>query len=81
MRSFMSRKADCWDNAPTESFWGSLKRARVQSKTFKARDEAKVEVMDWLAFYSATRLHSTLGYASPMNFEQSWWAAQQRKSA
>jgi transposase InsO family protein len=81
MRSSMSRKADCWDNAPTESLWGSLKRARVQGRTFKTRDEAKAEVMDWLAFYNASRLHSTLGYRSPMNFEKSWWAAQQRKSA
>ena len=81
MKSSMSRKANCWDNAPTESLWGSLKRARVQGKTFKTRDQAKAEVMDWLAFYNATRLHSTLGYMSPMKFEKSWWAAQQRKSA
>lgn len=81
MKSSMSRKADCWDNAPTESLWGSLKRARVQGRTFKTREQAKAEVMDWLAFYNATRLHSTLGYVSPMNFEKSWWAAQQRKSA
>lgn len=81
MKSSMSRKADCWDNAPTESLWGSLKRARVQGRTFKTREEAKAEVMDWLAFYNSTRLHSTLGYTNPMNFEKSWWAAQQRKSA
>jgi hypothetical protein len=78
MKSSMGRKADCWDNAPTESLWGSLKRARVQGKTFKTRDETKAEVMDWLAFYSAIRLHSSLRYTSPMNFEKSWWAAQQR---
>ena len=81
MRSSMSRKADCWDNAPTESLWGSLKRARVQGRTFETQEEAKAEVMDWLAFYKATRLHSTLSYTSPMNSEKSWWAAQQRKSA
>jgi len=56
-------------------------KTRVQGKTFKTRDEAKAEVMDWLAFYNATRLLSTLGDTSPMNFEKSWWAAQQRKSA
>jgi transposase InsO family protein len=37
--------------------------------------------MDWLAFYNATRLHSTLGYVSPMKFERNWLAAQTRKSA
>jgi len=79
MRSSMSSKADCWDTAPTESLWGSLKRTRVQGKTFKTRDEAKAEVMDWLTFFK--RLHSTLGYTSPMKFEKSWWPAQQRKPA
>jgi transposase InsO family protein len=81
MRSSMSRKADCWDNAPTESLWGSLKRARTHGNRFATRQEAQSEVMDWLAFYNATRLHSTLGYVSPMKFERNWLAAQARKSA
>ena len=49
MRSSMSRKADCWDNAPTESLWGSLKRARLHGKRFDTREAAQAEVMDWLA--------------------------------
>jgi len=81
MSSSMSRKADCWDNAPTESLWGSLKRARTHGRRFATRQEAQSEVMDWLAFYNATRLHSTLGYVSPMNYEKNWLAAQVRKSA
>ena len=81
MHSSMSRKADCWDNAPTESLWGSLKRARTHGNRFATRQEAQSEVMDWLAFYNATRLHSTLGYVSPMKFERNWLAAQTRKSA
>ncbi len=81
MRSSMSRKADCWDNAPTESLWGSLKRARLHGKRFATRDDATREVMDWLAFYNATRLHSTLGYISPMQHERNWLAAQEKKSA
>ena len=81
MRSSMSRKADCWDNAPTESLWGSLKRARIHGKRFATRQAAQSEVMDWLAFYNATRLHSTLGYVSPMNYEKNWLAAQVSKSA
>lgn len=81
MRSSMSRKADCWDNAPTESLWGSLKRARLHGRRFETRQAAQWEVMDWLAFYNATRLHSTLGYVSPMQHERNWLAAQQKKSA
>jgi putative transposase len=82
MKSSMSRKGDCWDNAPTESLWGSLKRARMQgNKRFATRALAKAEVMDWLAFYNATRLHSTLDYVSPMQFEQNWLAAQTQKAA
>jgi putative transposase len=81
MLSSMSRKADCWDNAPTESLWGSLKRARLHGRRFETREEAQCEVMDWLAFYNATRLHSTLGYVSPMQHERNWLAAQETKSA
>lgn len=81
MRSSMSRKADCWDNAPTESLWGSLKRARLHGRRFETRQAAQWEVMDWLAFYNATRLHSTLGYVSPMQHERNWLAAQAKKSA
>lgn len=81
MCSSMSRKADCWDNAPTESLWGSLKRARLHGRRFETRQEARDEVMDWLAFYNATRLHSTLGYVSPMQHERIWSAAQDTKSA
>lgn len=80
MRSSMSRKGDCWDNAPTESLWGSLKRARLHGRRFDTREAARCEVMDWLAFYNATRLHSTLGYVSPMQHERNWFAAQQKSA-
>jgi transposase InsO family protein len=81
MQSSMSRKGNCWDNAPTESLWGSLKRARIHGRRFETRQEAINEVMDWLAFYNATRRHSSLGYLSPMQFEANWLAAQFKKSA
>ena len=81
MRSSMSRKGDCWDNAPTESLWGSLKRACVYGQRFATREEAQAAVMNWLAFYNATRLHSRLGYVSPMQFEKNWLAEQVRRSA
>lgn len=81
MRSSMSRKGDCWDNAPTESLWGSMKRACVYGQRFTNREDAKVAVMNWLAFYNARRLHSRLGYVSPMQFEKNWLAEQARCSA
>jgi transposase InsO family protein len=83
MKSSMSRKGNCWDNAPTESLWGRLKVGRLYGRKFATRRQAMDEVIDWLNFYNHKRLHSTLGYVSPMTFEQRWTAAQQqdRKSA
>ncbi|NDJ15372.1 MAG: IS3 family transposase [Acidobacteriia bacterium] len=74
MRGLMSRKGDCWDNAVTETLFGSLKVERLHGMRFGTRRQAKDEVMDWIAFYNHRRLHSTLGYASPMAFEQKWLA-------
>jgi putative transposase len=68
-------------NAPTESLWGSLKQARIHGQRFATRREAMDEVIDWLSFYNHSRLHSTLNYVSPMQFEQSWHAAQRKEAA
>jgi putative transposase len=81
MRSSMSGKGDYWENAPTESLWGRLKVGRLQGKKFDTRRQAKDEVVAWLTFYNHRRLHSTLGYVSPMQYEQTWHAAQQDKAA
>ena len=81
MRASMSRKGDCWDNAPTESLWGSLKVGRLHGMRFVTRRAAMDEVIDWLTFYNHRRLHSTLGYVSPMQFERTWLAAQTRQAA
>jgi transposase InsO family protein len=81
MRSSMSRKGNCWDNAPTESFWGRLKTASLYGKKFATRQAAMDAVMDWMAFYNHRRLHSTLGYLSPMQYEERWHAAQRKKAA
>jgi putative transposase len=81
MRSSMSRRGDCWDNAPTESLWGSLKVARMHGRHFATRRAAMDEVINWLGFYNARRLHSTLDYVSPMTFEKNWLAAQQGEAA
>ena len=81
MKSSMSRKGDCWDNAPTESFWGRLKVGRLYGRKFETRRQAMDEVIDWMTFYNHRRIHSTLGYVSPMQFEKSWHAAQLLKAA
>lgn len=72
----MSRRGDCWDNAPTESLWSRLKVARVHGVKFTTHQQAINEVMDWLHFYNQKRLHSTLNYVSPMQFEAAWHADQ-----
>ena len=77
----MSHKRDCWDNAPTESLWGRLKVARVHGRRFETRRQIMDEVMNWFAFYNFKRLHSTLGYVSPMEYERQWYAANQMNAA
>ncbi len=81
MRSSMNWHSDCWDNAPTESLWGSLKVARPHGRHLATRRAAKDEIVDWLGFYSTRRLHSTLNYVSPMTFEKNWAAAQRGQAA
>ncbi len=81
MRSSMSRKGNCWDNAPTESFWGRLKTAGVHGCKFATREQARQAVMALMAFYNHRRLHSSLGYLSPMQYEQRWHEAQRKKAA
>ena len=80
MQSSMSRKGNCWDNASTESLWGSLKVGRLHGMRFDIRRQAMDEVIDWLTFYNDRRFHSTLGYISPMRFENNWFAAQLKKA-
>ena len=81
MRCSMSHKGDCWDNAPTESLWGSLKVGRLHGMRFATRRAAMDEVIDWMSFYNHRRLHSTLAYVSPMQFEQHWLADQEKRAA
>ena len=78
MKSSMSRKGDCWDNAVTETLFGSLKVERLHGMHFATRRQAKDEVIDWLQFYNHRRLHSTLGYLSPMAFEKKRLADKER---
>lgn len=66
----MSRKGNCYDNAFVESFWSSLKYETVYHRKFTTRAEARTALFDYIeSFYNRTRLHSSLGYLSPINFE------------
>ena len=67
----MSRKGDCWDNAPMESFFATLKAELVNREQFKTRQEAKTKIFEYIeVFYNRQRRHSTLGNQSPVDFEQ-----------
>ena len=68
----MSRKGNGWDNACSETLFGSLKVERLHGRRFETRRQAKDEVLQWLFWYNRKRLHSTLNYQSPIEYEQSW---------
>ena len=76
IKASMSRRGNCWDNACSETLFGSLKVERLHGQRFKTRRQAKDEIIAWLLWYNQSRLHSTLNYVSPMQFEQDWRAAQ-----
>jgi putative transposase len=69
MTASMSRKGNCWDNAPTESWFNSFKNERVHGERFATHKEMKVTAFEYIeVFYNRKRLHSTLGYTSPTQF-------------
>jgi transposase InsO family protein len=74
----MSRKANCWDNACAETLFGSLKVERLHGERFETIRAAKDAVIAWLLWYNKTRMHSTLKYVSPIEFEQNWADAKMR---
>jgi len=68
--SSLSRKGNCWDNAVVESFFATLKRELVSDEDFKTRDEARLAVFNFIeGWYNPQRMHSTLNYLSPIQFE------------
>jgi transposase InsO family protein len=67
----MSDKGDCYDNAVAESFFGTLKTEHLHGRHFATRDQAKLEVFAFIeGFYNPRRMHSTLDYLSPDQYEQ-----------
>ncbi len=72
----MSRRANCWDNAVAESFFSTLKTELVGGRIYPSRAAAKLAVFEYIeGFYNRTRLHSSIGYLSPADFEARMRAA------
>jgi len=70
MKASMSRKGNCWDNAPTERFFRSLKSERLSDCRFVTRSAAVYEALDYITYYNSLRLHSSLGYKTPLAYEK-----------
>ena len=67
----MSRRANCWDNAPMESFFASLKKELVHDEDYTTRAEARSSIFEYIeVFYNRARRHSSLGYVSPAEYER-----------
>lgn len=67
----MSRKGNCWDNAPMESFFGTLKKELVHDEDYQTRQEARQSIFEYIeVFYNRKRRHSALGYMSPAEYDQ-----------
>jgi len=80
MIASMSRRGNCYDNAPMESFWGTLKNELVHHRRFETREQARREISEYIeSFYNRQRRHSRLGNCSPVAFAQQW--ARQQSAA
>lgn len=67
----MTHAGNCYDNATAESFFGTLKAELVVRMTFQTRDEAKSAIFEYVeVFYNRLRMHSSIGYQSPAEFEK-----------
>ena len=77
MRASMSRKGDCYDNAPMESFWGTLKNELIHHHRYKTREQAIREITEYIeVFYNRQRRQARLEYLSPAVYERQFYARQ-----
>ena len=67
----MGTVGDSYDNAMAESFWASLKREAVDGLIYETREQARLAIFEWIVWYNRVRLHSSIGYRSPEEYEQS----------
>ena len=80
MTCSMSRKGNCWDNAPTESWFNSFKNERVHGVRFATHAEMKAATFEYIEiFYNRKRQHSTLGYQSPVQYIEHWISDQHQE--
>jgi len=71
----MSRKGNCYDNAPMESFWGTLKQELVHQRRYRTRQEAIQDIREYIEiFYNRQRRQARLGFVSPVVYEQRFYA-------
>ncbi len=71
----MSRKGNCFDNAPMESFWGTLKQELVHHRCYRTRQEAIQDITEYIEiFYNRQRRQARLGFLSPVAYEQRFYA-------
>ena len=76
----MSRRGNCYDNAPIESFWSTLKTELVHQCRFETRQQAIQQITDYIElFYNRQRIQARLGYLSPAAFEQCFYYQRQLK--
>lgn len=74
----MSRKGNCYDNAPMESVWGSLKNELLNHTQYKTRQQTQDEITEHIEiFYNRQRRHSRLGNVSPAQFAKQHWQKKQ----
>jgi putative transposase len=73
MEQSMSRKGNCWDNAPTERFFRSMKYESLNYERFATKAMAKLSILDYFAFYNGCRINSVLNYLTPLAFEQNYY--------
>ena len=82
MNCSMSRKGNCWDNAPTESWFNSFKNERIHGVRYATRAAMKAVRFEYIeVFYNRQRQHSTLGYQSPAQYLERWRQEQEKKAA
>lgn len=70
IQASMSRKGNCWDNAFAESFFATLKKELIYRSDYKSKEEAKKSIFEYIeVWYNRSRLHSSIGYKTPVQFE------------
>ncbi len=75
LEASMSRSGNCFDNAPMESFWGTLKQELIHHRHYKSRQEAMADITEYIEiFYNRQRLQARLGYLSPVAYAQKYYA-------